>query len=342
MVEEVLHHASVPGIDGFTTYVERGVTDPFGLRDLPAVSGLPDVIDQVVGARRVRMYDQIIFGIILVIPRVKDLGAVISATSYQVEIWNADDVAHLGQSVAIAGSSGVTLSGGPTLPASWPPFSSYFVTVNVDGQGDAIIDTLITWLFPGFTGTDHHVLGFRLTILATDPDWDAEPFTEAYGYATNVMQSRNMTEQRIVLESKGRREISYIAFAPDPAAAGELITRLFNGGRFLFGVPYWPDATPLGASLIGGESTIVVDTTGRIFQAGGLVALRRSARVYQTLTVLSLTSSTITFTGPVAGAWPAADTLVVPVLSARLTDAAELEHQKPGIAQVRASFLTQP
>ena len=346
MLEEALVNAGASSnLDDFTTgYVEHNVTDPEGVakatRGAPSIA---DVIDMARLARRAPMWDSIFFGIIHVIPRVKDLGAVISPTSYQVEIWNADEASHLGIGYTIAGASGVSLSGGPTGPAVLSPFSSSFVTVNVAADGDPVINTLITWLFPGFTGTDHRLLGVRITIFPIDVDWPSQ-IAEQYGYATDVLRSRNLTEQRRQLRSLPVRELTYSAFAADPRAAGEAMARLFSGGQFLFGVPYWPDAAPLGAAALAGASSVTVDTTTRIFAEGGLVALWRDANTWETLTIATggVAAGSLTFTSPLASSWAAAGTLVIPVLAARLLTAAEVETEKPGTVLVRAVFTTEP
>lgn len=329
--------------DNYTTIAERGIVDPYAMRTASKSSGVPDVIDMAKTGRRYRLWDQVYFGIIHVIPRVKELGGVISQTSFQVEIWNADDVAHVGQSVTITGGPGVTISAGPTLPSTWAPFSSQYVTVLVDGQGAPLVDSLITWLFPGFTGTDTRVLGFRLTIFPLGPEWD-EDYQEGFGYRSSVKRARNGNEQRRQLRSRPVRELTYSAFAEDPRVAGETIVKLMKGGQFLFGVPYWPDATPLTALVSPGALSIPVDTTTRIFEAGGLLALWKDARTWETLTIAAggVSSSALAVTSPVVGTWPKDGTYVIPVVPARLVDAAALEHPTPGVAGVRATFVTEP
>ena len=59
------------------------------------------------------------------------MGGVVTQTSFQVEVWNADEISHRGNSVGVTGSDGVTVGAGPTLPTFWPPFSSYFTTIVV-------------------------------------------------------------------------------------------------------------------------------------------------------------------------------------------------------------------
>lgn len=335
----------IDAIDGATSYYEGGLAETApGLVRSPGAAGIVEIIDQAVGARRARLWDGIYFGIIHVVPRVKDLGAVISDTSYLVDVWNADEIAHLGVSVDVAGTGGVSLGGGVALPAYWPPFGSYPFTVEVSAEGDPIIDATVTWLFPGFEGTDHRVLGFKLTILPSVPDWEAGEFIERVGTISSVRPAHGGQEQRRSLSSRTTRELDLTAVSIDPVAAGELIVKLFNGGRFLFGVPYWPDATDLAAAVGPGDTVIPVDTTARIFEPGGLVVLWKNERVLQTLTIApgGVAPSALTTSTAVAGSWSPNDTLVIPVLPARLVEAARLEHPRAGIVLVQASFRTEP
>lgn len=343
--EGIVSGGASSNLDDFTTgYVEHNVTEPEGVaiatRGAPSVA---DVIDMTRLARRAPMWDSIFFGIIHVIPRVKDLGSVISATNYLVEIWNADEASHLGTGYTIAGSSGVTLSGGPTWPAFIAPFSSAFVTVNVDDEGDPVINTLITWLFPGFTGVDHRLLGVRITIFPTEPDWPAK-IEERFGYLTDVFRSRNLSEQRRQLRSLPVQELTYTAVAPDPKTAGDVLARLFSGGQFLFGVPYWPDASPLTAAVSAGATVIPVNTTGTTFAPGGLVALWRDGKTWETATIAAagVAPSALTLTGAISSSWPLGGTVVVPIVGARLLAAAELDTDKPEAVVVRATFTTEP
>src|SRR5262249_41025474 len=157
-----------------------------------------------------------------------------------------------GTGTTIVGSSGVSLSGGVALPARWAPFSSIFFNVVVDSQGDPIVDSLITWIFPGFTGTDLHVIGVRIAILPLPPQGADTFFDETDGYVGDVIQGFDLSEQRILHQGAPMREITLTAVAHNPREAAETMVRLFNGGKMLFGVPYWPDMTPLTGAVAQG------------------------------------------------------------------------------------------
>lgn len=340
--EVALNHAgSVTHLDDVTSYVERGVVDPWLLRRAPASVGVPDVLDQAVSGRRWRLWDSVLFGIIHVIPRARNLGAVISQTSFQAEVWNADELAHQCVGTTVVGASGVSVAGGITLPGWWAPFSSVFFTIQVDGQGDPIIDTLVTWLFPGFTGTDCHVLGFRIVLLPLAAEMGGA-LEESLDYAASVRRAEDGSEQRRQLGGRPTRDFGYQLVAMSAREAAETRVKLFTAGRYLFGLPYWPDAAPLTADVTPGALSIPCDTTTRIFEAGGLVLLWRDSAQWEVLTAESVSASAIVPTAAVAGSWPAAATYVIPVLPARLTAAMEDSQPTVGLAEFQGRFATEP
>jgi hypothetical protein len=341
-LEEELQHAGMVGLlDDATGYNDRGVVDPGSDRRGPAVTGVPDVIDQAVAGERERLWDGVFFGIVLVIPRTKDLGAVISATSFPVEVWNADEHPHQATGLTVTGSDGVTVTQSPSLPAFWPPFASYVETVNVDVEGDPAIDSLVTWIFPGFSGTDCHVVGVRLTVFALSPQWGAG-VEELTSWITSVMQSRNGTEQRIGLRAAPDRELGFTALAATAQEAGLVSTRLHSGGMLLFTLPYWPDRIAPSSDVAIGTTVIPVNTTMRDFEVDGLAILWRDSATWEVGRITAVSSSSITLSSATTKAWPAAASLVIPLLPARLVEIPELGHDGIGIFEVPVRFRTEP
>lgn len=332
---------AVTHLDDYSTFVDTE-REVIGAEHLDGASAwsIMDVIDQIESGYRLRLWDGIFFGIIHVIPRKTDVGAVISEVRYQVEIWNADESAHLGESVAITGSSGVSLENGPTLPAWWPPFSSFFTDVVIDEEGDAAIDTLIDWSFPGFTGTDHQVIGVRLEVYGVPPTWD-QGIEEVFGYLTDIIPSRNRTEQRIQLRALPERELSFASITETARQTSELMVLLFSTGRNLFALPYWPDAVGLDQAVSIDDVEIFADTTTRIFAAGSLALLWRSAREWEALRIDTVSDTSITLEAGTTSAWAKAGTYLIPVLKGRLQQAAELSHPSSHVGEVRSTFRTE-
>jgi hypothetical protein len=344
-IELLEESASPPGVTGdlddYTSYFEHNLVETDAALRGSVLTGVPSVIAQNVLGRRQRLWDQIFFGIIHVIPRVKDVGGVVTQVSFQVEVWNADEISHRGNSVGVTGSDGVTIGSGPTLPTFWPPFSSYFTTIVVSPEGDPVIDSLVTWVFPGFTGTDTHVLGVRLTVYPLPHNWAVE-LKETFGHLTTVTQAKNGNEQRRSLRTVPRRVLDLAGLASSSQEAAYMLAKLLNEGRLLFTVPYWPDASHPTADIASGATSIAIDTTTRIYEAGDLAVLWKDTMTWEAVKILSVSPSALVLQSPTAAAWPKGTTTVAPLLPARPTGDIAPEELRPGLYQIDAQFETEP
>ena len=343
VLEERISPAGVTGLlDDYTTFVEKGVVEFAQPRHGSVVTGVPSVIPRNVGGRRQRLWDQVFFGIIHVIPRVKDVGGVVSQTSFLVEVWNADEISHRATSVGVTGSDGVAVTAGPTLPTFWPPFSSYFSTITVEAEGDPIIDSLVTWVFPGFTGTDCHVIGVRLTVYPLPHNWASE-LTETIDYLATVSQAKNGNEQRRSLRSVPSRILELSGLAAEAQEASYVLAKLLSEGRSLFTVPHWGHASHPTADVAPGATTIAIDTTTRIYEAGGLAVLWKDTLTWEAVKIDTVTPTSLILATTVAGTWPKGSTTVAPLLPARLTVEASPDELRPGeLYAFGLTFETEP
>lgn len=342
-LEESIQNAGTStDVDNATLQVEHGVTDPGDDVAGTAVIGVADLTDAAFTGTLERLWDLIYFGIIHAIPRTKDVGSVVSSTTFQIEVWNADDIAHRGDSVGVTGSDGVTVGTGPVLPTFWPPFSSYYTEIVVSPEGDPIIDSLVAWVFPGFSGVDTHVVGIRLTIYALEPQWPDSGVEEDRGPLSRVLISRDGTEQRAVLREVLERALSYLGVGATQLESATIRTRIEQGGQLLFSVPYWPHAAKPTADIAAGASTISLDLTGTSFVAGGAAILWRDSRTWEAVRIDSLGASSLVLATVTAAAWPSASTLVIPLISGRLREDARVRNVSPTATEFELTFVSEP
>lgn len=287
--------------------------------------------------RRARVWDELFFEVIHVIPRVKDVGSVLSTTNFEVEVWDANYNPHFCAGLAIEGTSGVSVSGGVPLPGWWAPFASVFFTVTVEGVGDSTVDALLTWDFPGFSGTDCRVTGLRVILFTPKPNGDGG-FEEAYGYLTDVIGAWDGSEQRIQLRSTPSRELRFRATLTDAASVAEVMARLFATGKFVFSVPLWPDAIEPTGPVALEATEISVQTAGRGFEAGATCMLWRDQWTWEAFVIDTVEASRLTLRSAATRTWPQAGTLCVPLLPARLLEAAPLRRLSGPVAEIEATF----
>jgi hypothetical protein len=347
--DRALNPAAVDALEELDYPLVRGVALVEGrlslnfLKALDYYTGTPGTFSTIdvalfyYSGRRFKVWDEQFFETIYVIPRVRDLGSIQSDTSFEVQVWAANEYPHLCTGYVITGPAGLSLSGGFALPHWWAPFGSAFYTVDVSILGDPNIDNLITWVFPGFGGTDCHVLGLRVVLFAQSPTWQ-DGISEVFGYLTEVMQAWDGSEQRVALKEVPDRTLTFQVVTMSEEESSVLGTRLWMVGQNLWAVPRWMDAAPLNVAVAPGDAVVMVTTAGQGFESGGMAAVWRSATVWEAFRVDTVLSDRLVLNSPARSAWPVAGTTVVPVVSARLLKAAELAHLRPGLLEANVEF----
>lgn len=255
-----------------------------------------------------------LFEKVLVLPRTKAVGFVLSPMSWDVEVWNTHRrEARALTALTLAGSGGLQVTGGLGGTATFGPGQSSIYLATLAGQGDATIATVATWSFTGETGADMTVTGTRLTLFSPRCDW-SEPFRERLGWLSTVLTSYAGAEQRTALRTEPRVTVTFRVTTTTPRETAALEALLFGWQARTFGVPLWPQKSPLLAPAAPGDFSLQVDSTLRPgFRAGGLVALWTSPHTWAAFQVARIDGATLHLESQVLEDWPAG-AWAVPVL----------------------------
>lgn len=266
-----------------------------------------------------------LFGKVLVIPRSKDVGFLLSSVVWDVEVWNTDMLASKAlTNITISGAGGLQVSGGLGSAANFGPGQASIYTATLGTDGDATIATVATWNFTGETGADMTVTGTRITVFSPEIDW-SDGFTETIEFKTDVMTATSGQEQRVQLRTKPRYGAAFRVVTMEAKDSAAMDALLFGWQGRMFGVPWWPDASMLTAQATPGATSLQVDTTGRAsFEAGGLVMLWADQHAWEALGVLTVASGSVALSSQVAGTWPVG-TIVVPMRRGRMADVVDVE-----------------
>lgn len=283
-----------------------------------ARGGFPAVVAWSTRGLRSEMYGGLLFDRIIVIPRDVAAGFVLSERPWGTEVWNA----HLAQSAEMT-SRGVSGTGnleveGPSSQVFGPGQSVVFPTT-LPQQGDPVIDAIATWTFTGEPTATLSVTGTRLTLFSFRPDW-SEPFRETTSYLTEILTAYDGAEQRRALRGIPRYGATYRVLTCSSVEAALLESLVYGWQDRPYGVPWWPEASPLLADVPVGGQVISVDTTDRaVFQPGGMVVIWRDFATWEAFQADSVSSSSITLSSGALRAWTAG-ARVVPVRRGRLGD----------------------
>lgn len=258
-----------------------------------------------------------------VVPRRRDLGAVISEQEIEVEVWNARrNRAKILDDITVEGAAGITVVDHLGVPAHFPATQSEVFTVIVDEEGDPQIDNLISWVFLDVSeaGTTLAVLGFRLIPFPYPPNL-VSPVSETFGYTTNLIEAAfSGMEQRVQLRVKPTGTIGYSVFLIDRREAQMAAAILFGNQPRAFGVGRWQFKTPLTVGAGVDDLDFYCDTSDIPFDVGGLVMLWVNPFVWEVLTIETIAADHLTTSTPTRNDWNAVETFVLPVVVGRLTE----------------------
>jgi hypothetical protein len=280
-----------------------------------------------------------LFEKIIVTPREKKLGFVLSANLFTVDVWNTfREALKTMVRIDIAGGGGTLVDNPFGVPLVFGAMQSRQFQATVPQDGDAQIQNIVIFVFTGIGGTDLLVTGTRITVFSPDPDWD-EPIRERTEYLTEIMSAYADKEQRVQLRTNPRTRLRYKVLTLDVRDTAALHALLWGWQGRIYGVPLWPDAQPLLASVSIGATVIQVDTTLRKFTPGGLMMLWRDMHTHEALSIQNVGPTSITLTAPTTQAW-AVDgrTYVVPLLTGRLPDEVVPSRVNNTVAELDAEF----
>ena len=315
-----------------------GVLGSPGAPGALAGTGVVALVSQGLAGSEAPMFGGELFEKIIVVPRKKSVGFVLSTQIFAIEVWNT----HLRESktlasIVIGGVGGLQITGGISAPGVFGPGRGATYTATLGTDGDATIANIAEFIFDGESGTETVVTGSRLTVFSPEIDW-SEPFEETIAYMTNIIPAYSGHEQRIQLRTIPRFGASFrvlTATNRDTAALDALIS---GWQARVYGVPWWMDASPLVADAAPGTLTLQVDTTNRAsFEAGGLVMLWRDQHTWEALQVFTKSDSQVTLVSETVQSWSAGD-LVVPLKRGRLSDTVTIARETSGVASMRATF----
>jgi hypothetical protein len=291
--------------------------------------------------QRIETFGGQLFEKVIVIPRVKALGFVLTATQFPVEVWNAfRDSDQTLESITVTGVGGLTIADPYGEPLIFAALDSYIYQATVPSFGPAQIAQDVLFAFvSGIAGADMQVTGSRITLFSIAPDWN-EGMEESLEYLTDVLHAYSDNEQRRALRQLPRRAMRYRTLALNARDAAGMESLVWGWQNQPYGVPWWPDAQPLLSNISAGTFVIPVDTADRQFVAGGLLAIWVDEYTFEALSIVSVASHSVTVSSPTQFAWSAGPgTRVLPIFLCRLPAAVDVSRHSSEIDQIDLNFI---
>ena len=160
-----------------------------------------------------------------------------------------------------------------------------------------------------------------ITVWPFEPNSD-EPWTEEYGYETNVLTSWGGMEQRIALRKHPRGAVEFGFRLADNWESQRANALLYRKHAKLWAVPLWHYGTKITSDALIGATEISAVTDGVPFtdplQFGQYALLWRSARSFELVTLFGIHATTVDLAVPLQATWAQVGTWLLPVRLARL------------------------
>ena len=283
-------------------------------------------------------FDGQLFEKIIVTPRSRSLGFVLSDNTFTVEVWNSfRNVAQVMTDIMITGSGDLAIDNEHTLPLTYWPYESFSYLANVPQDGAAQITNVATFVFDGIDGTDLTLLGSRLAVFSGQIDW-SNGFTERLSYKTIVQQGWSGQEQRIQLRTIPRPGALYHVVTLTPRMSAGVDAMVIGRKSRVYGIPMWQDAMPLASAVSEGASAIAFATTNLTFVAGGLLLLWRDQYTYEAVTIDAIFDDHVTLTTATTDAWPQIGTVAIPMTRGRLLSAVKFSRPAEFASDLELEF----
>ncbi|MGH9716399.1 MAG: hypothetical protein ACRD4R_06700 [Candidatus Acidiferrales bacterium] len=294
----------------------------------------------VAGAKQ-ELFGGQLFGKIIVSPRAKALGFVLTATQFAIEVWNAfRESDQTLDAINITGSGGLSIGDTWGEPLVFAALDSRVYQATVPSSGAAQISQDIVFAFAsGVGGADCAVTGSRITLFSVAPDWKAG-VGESIEYLTDVLKAYSDNEQRRALRQLPRRALRITPLALTARNSAGMESLVWGWQNQPYGLPWWQDATPLTADVAEGATVIPCNTADRQFAAGGLLCIWQDEFTFEALSVESVAADSVTVSSPTQFSWTAnAATLVMPVFLARLPKSAQVARHTSFIDEMELQFI---
>jgi hypothetical protein len=282
-----------------------------------------------------------IFHRILMIPPVKTLGFVLTATQFAAEVWNTFlDTDQVLTAIATTGTGGTVVADPFGEPLIYAAQDSRIYQVTVPGSGDVNINQLVAWTFlSGAPGGSLTITGSRIALFSVAPDWD-EGVAESIEYLTDVLKAYSDNEQRRGLRQLPRRALRFRAAALTAINAAGMESLVWGWQNQPFGVPWWPDASAMTSDTPAGSFVIPCNTVDRQFAPGGMCCIWQNEYLFEALSVVSVSAGSVTVSSPTQLNWSASPaTLVMPVFLGRIPDSVEVKRSSSFIDQIDLQFI---
>lgn len=221
------------------------------------------------------------------IPTSFELGNVFSDQTRTFKIWNAYPSQKILSMLTSTGAEGMTLVEPVSVPSVIPALKVLDYSVLIPLDGPATIDASYTWTF-GTETVSLSLVGSRVVSLNVP---FSSPAKESLAWLTDILESKDGTEQRIRCRKKPRQGL----VADYPVNYDDMQfhkNRVYSWAGRVWAVPLWTEAQAVG-SVSNGASSIVVPSAQVDLRDNTLAFLYENSRKTEPIDIGTIVGTTV-------------------------------------------------
>ena len=259
-----------------------------------------------------------------------DVGNLISAKAYTVNVWNAYLIPKLLNSIDSTGMSGITITEPTPAPTYYSGLEEKAYTINISTQGSSVIDASIIFNFDDANDPELIIVGNRIVIMPFKPLMGVK---EKLNWKTDIIQSLN-GEQRMALIMAARQSFDY-SFHLDDQEFSILKAIAYAWNYRLFAIPVWTERTYV-AQVSAGATEIVFDTQYADYRPNGLLAVIGDNNDVEAVEISTVASNKVTLSLPFPRTMT--NVYVTPIRLANALDGFSFNREVKGNTFANATF----
>lgn len=297
----------------------------------------PSMIELVLQGKYSPGMSQELLDHIVVWPGNLDLGLILSARFFTIDVWSTYKYDQTMSNWSIVGLNNLTVSNPDNYPVRYSQWQARTYLVSVESAGSAQLNGSITFNFVGIpAGSTVSIYGSRLTLFSFEPNW-RNPVVENLEWLTDVLSSYNEKEQRIRLRHDPRRSMKYLYTFETQNKVNYVEGLMWGWQARVFAVPIWTDWQPIGVDLPPGTTTIPVNTVRRDFQSDKMALLWKNNRDWEVVDVDTVSTGSITIKTATSKAFKAIDR-IIPLRLGRVSNNIEFSRPNSQVAEATITF----
>lgn len=261
-------------------------------------------------------------------------GAIVSPSEEEFIVWNAWFETKSCTDITKTSEDEYTLDPEAIFDLMSLEYETF--TILVDTDGSATFDATVTFTFD----SEAPVLTLSGTRVAIFPFSPKIPMTESLEWLTNIITSRDGSEQRISLRPTPRQSFKFNVLLTSEQEQAQLEALMFQWTKRMWGIPIWGEWESHSDTINIGDTTITLDTTDADFRDDSYAIIWQDHDSYEVIKIETMADDSLTLEFPIVSQWTG-NKHIMPIRTGYMISPSNMRIDADGYAEFDCNFIVQ-